>query len=345
MKRELEFFESKSIITDMQKSTMLDIYKIKEKHDFINIVLIVGSILLGAGILSFIASNWMYISKLFKFLLIVFSVLGVNFIGYKLEKPYPKTSRSFYYLGVLIYGAGIFLVGQAFNLGGDFPTAFLLWSIGIIGIGVYLKDSIILTFSDILLLIYSNVYYSQMSESLPIITILLIPLLYLFNKYTNYNKIYNFIINLLSLNLITLILLRIIPYSHQSIITLLVLFSIGIAMYYYKSNNNYSEIMNIQGGLVHWITGLLLTFPWFLSTLSNTNLNIYWGVAYFIFALFLMNKGSLLSIVIVCSIVLRFYVDLSYDFLPQSLVFIISGLILLGFGFYFEKQRRKGGEF
>lgn len=345
MKKELDFFEDKNIITDLEKSKMINFYEIKEKHDFVKLVLIIGSILLGIGILSFIAANWMNMSKLFKFILIVFSLIGVNFTGYRLETPYPKTSISFYYLGILIYGAGIFLIGQAFNLGGEFPTAFLLWAIGIIGIGIYLKDRIILIFSVILLLIYSNIYYFQTSESLPIISILLIPLFYSFNKRINYNKIYIFFINLLSLNLLILILLNILPNNHQSIITLFILFFIGLIMYYYKSNSKTSEVINIQGGLIHWITGLMLTFPGFLSTFSDTYLNVFLGVFYFIFALFLMNKGSLLSIFIVCSIVLRFYVDLSYDRLPQSLVFIISGLILLGFGFYFERQRRKGGEF
>lgn len=345
IEKELNFFEDEDMITGLQKTNMIKSYEIKERHDFIKIVLIVGSVLLGIGILSFIAANWINMSKLFKFILIVSSIIGVNFTGYKLETSYPKTSISFYYLGVLIYGAGIFLIGQAFNLGGEFPTAFLLWAIGIIGIGIYLKDNIILIFSVILLLVYSNIYYFQMLESLPLIPILLIPLFYSLNKQIDNNKTYIFFVNLLSLNLLTLILLNIVPYNHQSIVTLFILFFIGLIMYYYKSNSKASEIINIQGGLIHWTAGLLLTFPGFLSTFSDTYLNILLGVVYFIFALFLMNKGSLLSIFIVCSIVLRFYADLSYDLLPQSLFFVISGLILLGFGFYFERQRRKGGEF
>lgn len=345
MEKELDYFESKSVISHQQKSTMVESYRLKEKHDFIKIVLAVGAILLGAGVLSFIAGNWMFISKFFKFFLIVFSVIGVNLAGYKLEETSPKTSRSLYYLGVLIYGAGIFLVGQTFNLGGEFPSAFLLWTIGIVGIGIYLKDSLVLGFSVVLLLIYSNVYYFETAESLPLIAIIITPLFYYLARYINYNKIFTFFINLLALNLITLILVNLLPSGNESLITLLVLFAIGLAMYYYKSKNNFSDIFNIQGGLVHWFTGFLLTFPGFWSNLSDTKANIFWGIAYFVFALFLMNKGSLLSIFIVCSIILRFYVDVSYDFLPQSLVFVIGGLILLGFGYYFERQRRKGEKF
>ena len=345
LKKELDFFEDQSIIDSAQKSTMLEIYKIREKQDFIKTVLAVGAILIGAGVLSFIAGNWMYMSKLFKFLLIVFSLIGVNFIAYKTELSSPKTSRSLYYLGVIIYGAGIFLIGQIFNLGGEFPSAFLLWAVGIIAIGVYLKDTVILVFSVFLLLIYSNLYYSETAQSLPIFAIILTPLLYYFTRYISYNKVYSFFINLLSLNLISLILIKLLPYKQESLVTLLVLFAIGLVMYYYKTENDFSQITNIQGGLVHWFTGFLLTFSEFWGSFSDTSANIFWGLVYFIFALFLMNKGSLLSIFIVCSIILRFYVDVSYDFLPQSLVFVIGGLILLAFGFYFERQRRRGKKF
>lgn len=345
IKRELDFFEDKNLISNVQKSNIIDSYELKGKADFIRVVSIVGALLIGAGILTFIAGNWAYLTKLTKFLLIVLSITGINFIGYKLEPHSPKTSRAVYYLGVLIFGAGIFLVGQTFNLGGEFSSAFLLWSVGIIGIGVFLKDSIILSFSVVLLLIYTNSYYSEGLEAISILSIIIAPLLYFFTKYTNYNKIYMFLINTLLLNVILLLLLKWTPGKNSDLITSLVMFGIGIFMYYFPFKHIYSKVTNVQGGLLHWITGFILTFSGVWGTFSDTNANIIWGIAYFIFALFLMNRGSLLSIFIVCSIILRFYIDVSYDFLPQSLVFVIGGLILVGFGYYFERQRRKGREF
>jgi hypothetical protein len=41
---------------------------------------------------------------------------------------------------------------------------------------------------------------------------------------------------------------------------------------------------------------------------------------------------------------LRFYVDISYDFMPKSLVFIIGGIILIAMVYSFEKRRKKGGD-
>ena len=340
---ELDFFQSKGIISSSQKSSMLSNYELKEKHNFIRIVLIVGAILLGAGILSFIASNWIYLSKLYKFLLIIFSIIGVNFIGYKLEMSLPKTSRALYYIGVISYGAGIFLVGQTFNLGGSFHSAFLLWSLGIVAIGLYLKDVIILTFSSFLMLIYSNMYYFSQGETLPTIAIIILPVFYYILKETNFSKLYTFFINLLSINIVTLILLRFIGnFKNGSLYILFIMFSLGIIMVFLPVKKDLRYITKLQGHLVHWIAGFMLTFSHLWGVLSHTSANIFWGIFYFIFALFLMNRGSLFSIAIVCSLILRFYIDISYDFLPKSLVFMIGGLILIIFGFYFERQRKKG---
>ncbi|XJZ27804.1 DUF2157 domain-containing protein [Bacillota bacterium Lsc_1132] len=66
----------------------------------------VGSILVGAGILSFIASDWAEIGKPIKFLLIIGLYIVCNFAGFKLEQHDPKTSKSLYYLGILVFGAG-----------------------------------------------------------------------------------------------------------------------------------------------------------------------------------------------------------------------------------------------
>lgn len=57
-----------------------------------------------------------------------------------------------------------------------------------------------------------------------------------------------------------------------------------------------------------------------------------------------VRQGSLTALVFVCATILRFYFDTFFDFMPKSFFFIIGGLMLLGFGFYFERMRsRKGG--
>ena len=45
---------------------------------------------------------------------------------------YVKTGEALIILGAIIYGAGIFLIGQMFNISTNWPDGFILWMIGTI---------------------------------------------------------------------------------------------------------------------------------------------------------------------------------------------------------------------
>ena len=100
--QELNHFERTGLITGEQKTGILESYDIKGGLNFIRVVLTIGALLVGLGILSFIASNWNGISHFVK-LLIIFGVFGgVNLVGYMLSENNPKTGRSLIYLGTLV---------------------------------------------------------------------------------------------------------------------------------------------------------------------------------------------------------------------------------------------------
>lgn len=199
LEEELNFWEKEKIISKDEKVKIIDLYGIKHVS-FVKVVLIIGAILLGLGVLSFIASNWDKINKISKFLIIILFYLGVNISSYKLRENYPKTSQSLLYLGVLVFGSGIFLVGQIFNFGGDFTTAFLLWSIGIIPISIFFKDEIVFIFTHILFLIYLNGSFRLYDTSYFIIAI--VPLLYYMNTFLKNSKLGTLFNNLVFLNTI-----------------------------------------------------------------------------------------------------------------------------------------------
>lgn len=60
---ELENYESNGLITGEQKNDILEIYDVKGGLNFIRVVVTIGALLVGLGILSFIASNWDGISN------------------------------------------------------------------------------------------------------------------------------------------------------------------------------------------------------------------------------------------------------------------------------------------
>lgn len=345
LSEELRKHHANETITAEQLDIMLDTYEVKEKLNFIQVLLVVGSILIGLSVLSFIASNWEEMSKLTKFLLIIFFYLGVYIASFSIQEKYPKTSRSLIYLGVLIYGSGIFLVGQIFHFGGSFTDAFLLWAVGIIPLIFLLKDKLIFAFLHILLFVYLNGQYVY--DEFPLILLLVIPLLYLAQRYIKEDKI-AFLTNLLTLNFLWYFLD--VTLGLEIELVTIIFFIIGLLLYFVKIPY-YTSILKLQGNLIFSIAGFFMTFKWLWEDINFVNVadqpvHIVFSVLFFILLLLLVRKENLISLFFVGLVILRYYFDAMYDFLPKSVFFLIGGVILLGFGYYFERKRRwiKGGE-
>lgn len=110
----------------------------EEKKDtqkrVIRIIVTIGAILIGVGIFSFIAANWRGMTKAGKVLIIIMAMIASYTGGWFLREKwhYKKTGEALLLLGAIIYGAGIFLVGQMFHIRANWPDGFILWIIGTI---------------------------------------------------------------------------------------------------------------------------------------------------------------------------------------------------------------------
>lgn len=340
--KELDHYESTGLITGEQKTGILENYEVKGGLNFIRVVVTIGAILVGLGVLSFIASNWDGMGHFVK-LLIIFGVFGgVNLAGYMLSKTIPKTGRSLLYLGTLVYGAGIFLIGQMYHFGGDFPTAFLLWSLGVLPMSFLLKDKYLMLFANILFGVY---LIGSFDLGFPYAGWVGIPVVYLAYNYFDKSRLLLFFANLTSLSFILQITLR---YEVEGLYVALLFFFIGLAMYGVKHNLE-PDIFRLQGNLLFGVTGVILTVPsiWdvLISGDSTRLVSILFALAFVAVLFFLIKKGSLISLIFVCVTIFRYYTD-TFAFLPKSLFFIVGGLLLLGFGFYFERMMKstKRGE-
>ncbi|WP_099191067.1 DUF2157 domain-containing protein [Tepidibacter mesophilus] len=344
LEEELEFIKKENLITSEQKVEILDKYDIV-RLNFVRIILTIGAVLIGLGIISFIASNWEYITKTQKVLMIIGFYIVSNVLSYKFEHKYPKTSKSFLYIGTLIYGAGIFLIGQIFNYGGHFSKAFLFWGVGVIPVGSLFKDKLVFIFSHICLLIYlANSYHL---DYLSYSTILIIPILYYINKNLGNSKVGTFFNNLVSLSSVLYFLNN---YNVDEFYISVTFLIIGVFMYYAKTSFN-RDIFKIQGLIVFGISGLILTDPYswkesFEFIRSGVIISLIFSLLYVLYLFHETNKGNLISLIFICITIIRYYFDTFYDFMPKSMFFITSGVILLLFGHYFERMRNKrGGEF
>lgn len=112
-----------------------------EKHEdlqkkVITLFVTFGAILVGAGIFSFVASNWQELSKSAKVILLISAMIGFYIFGYYLkeERKLEKTGEAVILLGSIAFGASIFLIAQIFNIRADWPEGFVIWFLGAIGI-------------------------------------------------------------------------------------------------------------------------------------------------------------------------------------------------------------------
>jgi uncharacterized membrane protein len=110
----------------------------QEKEDTskktVRIIVTIGAVLVGAGIFSFIAANWLEMTKPIKIGIILISMIVSYGAGWYLKEKseLQKTGDALILLGSIIYGAGIFLVAQMFNIRANWPDGFILWMIGTI---------------------------------------------------------------------------------------------------------------------------------------------------------------------------------------------------------------------
>ncbi|WML50609.1 DUF2157 domain-containing protein [Neobacillus sp. PS3-34] len=153
LKQEFNHLEEVGSLEKGQADRLLTHYQIREavvvpsspkrSMNAIQILLIIGAVLIGLGILSFVASNWSGWSPLTKYLILLITFILFFVAGRWQETRSPKLSRALYYIGAFAFGGEIVYIGQLFHLGGNTENLFLAWGIGVIPLAYYLKDKVV----------------------------------------------------------------------------------------------------------------------------------------------------------------------------------------------------------
>ncbi len=89
-----------------------------------------GGLMLGAGVLLFVAAHWENLSPSSRFSLVLLLVAVFHLAGASLTEKFPALSMVMHAMGTVALGAGIFLAGQIFNLEEHWPGGLMLWAAG-----------------------------------------------------------------------------------------------------------------------------------------------------------------------------------------------------------------------
>ena len=111
----------------------------------IGVVSAFGGILLGVGLILFVASNWTDIPRLAKVALAIASVLALEGVGFRLRyyTDYGRTGGTFLFVGAMAYGGAIALVAQTYNYPVDDPWILFLWFLPILPLAYIVRSQII----------------------------------------------------------------------------------------------------------------------------------------------------------------------------------------------------------
>lgn len=105
-------------------------------------VFIIGGLLLGLGLVSFVAYNWASITALAKSVLLIGGLITLNAAGYWLwfKKGMPGLGHSLVFAGCLLFGADIALMAQSYHISSSDYVGYGAWAVGCLAMAYVVRS-------------------------------------------------------------------------------------------------------------------------------------------------------------------------------------------------------------
>lgn len=148
LRQEAEIWRIEGLINDFQHEQLSQRYQFdtldtSSRNRFVMVLIGLGCILIGLGVITFVAANWQELSKTFKVLLLLSLFISVNIAGFYIwRKPKDSSQRlgnGLLILGALILGANMALMGQIYHINEPFYKLMLAWGVGVLAMAYSLR--------------------------------------------------------------------------------------------------------------------------------------------------------------------------------------------------------------
>lgn len=164
-KDQIEQWLREGTITAEQAQKMLaDVSRQREERSSSKLIIAlstIGAILLGIGVILFVASNWERIPKTVVILILYGSTTASFYLGYRLryeKQTLIRVGASLVFLSALLFGATIFLLAQNYHVNANNHFLILIWLAGIIPVVYALKTEPIAGLSSLLFLLWIGLF-------------------------------------------------------------------------------------------------------------------------------------------------------------------------------------------
>lgn len=118
----------------LSEKYQLDNLKTESSRLLSAVIFTLGSLLLGGGVITFVAANWRGISVPLKLGFLFSALLGFHLFGFFLWyiKGWDRLGHALIFCGCLIFGANIGLIAQIFHIRNDWYAGVGYWAIGVL---------------------------------------------------------------------------------------------------------------------------------------------------------------------------------------------------------------------
>jgi uncharacterized membrane protein len=137
LKGELPVWIEQGFLTEEAAGRLSTIYKLDElgkesSQTLAAVIFTIGGLLVGGGVISFVAANWEILPTTIKIFFLFAALLGFHLTGYWLRyrRNSPRLGHALLFCGCLVFGANIGLLAQIFNISGTWHRAYAVWAIG-----------------------------------------------------------------------------------------------------------------------------------------------------------------------------------------------------------------------
>jgi uncharacterized membrane protein len=137
LRNELAIWIQKGIVTAETAKQLASAYELDNlRHESTRllsaVIFTIGGLLLGGGLISFVAANWEVIPTLIKLALLFSALLGLHTVGFWLwhSKNWRRLGHALIFCGCLVFGANIGLVAQIFHISSNWYGGFGAWALG-----------------------------------------------------------------------------------------------------------------------------------------------------------------------------------------------------------------------
>ncbi len=384
-KNQIEQWLKEGTITEEQAKKMLSdtsqYRKEKSSNKLIVALSTIGAIVLGIGVILFIASNWQKIPNVMKVLILLGSTAGAYYSGYVLKyqkQTLVKVGVSLIFLAALLFGATIFLIAQMYHINANNHTLILIWLIGIIPLVYALKTEPIAGLASLLffiwipLFVFRNMSFEIVSRDLfglPVFYLVSGVLLfgigglhYLSDDLKTVARIYR--IAAIKISMLALFLLTFRFFSFQYyysnviggmelsgqfdvgfvFISNLAIFFTIINLFF---NPSKSDTSILEGSIGLGLSVIALIF-FFYPASTNIYVILFNLIltGLILMVLFIGYKREDMKLVnigmaYIWVLVIVRYCDFSWKLLPRSIFFMVGGLLLVFGSIALERKRRQ----